>query len=203
MNEVGNAGDAGGAGGRGDAPGGGAAAGGDEPDTREAPGNTLGHYMQVHLAGAAAGIDLFTLSGRRIIDPETRTVVRRIRDELKDERTRLVRMAEAAGTGDSRLASLLTRVGAQAVRLGPQGNWMRRNALTDLVVLETMRDAVAGKIAGWQALLTVVDQHDGLDREELEQLLAQGERQHDDLTRAHALAAGRALGPSTESEPES
>lgn len=158
--------------------------------------NTLGHYMQVHLAGAAAGIDLFNLSGHRITDPETRSVVHRIRDELKDERRRLVRMAESVGTGDARLASLLTRLGAQATRLGPQGNWMRRNTLTDLIVVETMRDAVAGKVAGWEALLTVVDEHEGLSREELQQLLAQGERQYDELTRAHTLAASRALGDS-------
>lgn len=159
--------------------------------------NEVGRYIQVHLTGAAAGIDLFHLSGRRITDSAIRETVRLIHTELVDERRRLVRMAEDLGAGDPRVLSLLTRLGAQATRLGPNGNWMRRTSLTDLVVLETMRDAVAGKIAGWHALLTVVDEHDPLDRGELEHLLAQGERQHDQLTEAHRTVSARALAPRT------
>lgn len=153
----------------------------------------IGNYIQVHLTGAAAGIDLFHLSGRRITDAEIRQTVKEIHTQLVDERRRLVRMAEAVGSGDPKMLSILTRIGAQATRLGPNGNWLRRSSLTDLVVLETMRNAVAGKIAGWQALLTVVDDHEPLDRDELDWLLAQGERQHDQLTKAHKLVAARAL----------
>lgn len=153
----------------------------------------LGQYMQVHLAGAAAGIDLFHISGSRITDAETRRAVQEMHAELVDERQRLVRMAESVGAGDPHLFSALTRLGAQATRLGPNGDFLRQTALTDLTVLETMRDAVAGKIAGWQALLTVVDQYDALDREEIEWLLAQGEEQHDRLTEAHRRAASKAL----------
>lgn len=155
--------------------------------------NVIGHYMQVHLAGAAAGIDLFGLSRRRISDPEVAREIHRIRGELVDERARLVRMAEECGTGDSLVLTTLTRVGAQVPLLGPRGNWLRRTPVTDLALLETMRDAVAGKIAGWQALLEVVDEHPALDRGELEWLLRQGEEQHDTLTRAHRTVASRAL----------
>lgn len=153
----------------------------------------VARYMQVHLAGAAAGIDLFGLSGRRILDEKISAEVLRIREELVDERQRLVRMVNGMGGNDPVLLSIATRVGAQVVRLGPAGNWRRRTPLTDLVVLETMRDAVAGKIAGWQALLTVVDDHSALDREELEWLLAQGEEQHDTLTQAHREVSARVL----------
>lgn len=153
----------------------------------------VARYMQVHLAGAAAGIDLFGLSGRRILDEQISSEVLRIREELVDERQRLVRMVKEFGASDPVLLNLVTRLGAQLVRFGPSGNWHRRTPLTDLVVLETMRDAVAGKIAGWQALLTVVDEHPSLDREELEWLLAQGEEQHDTLTRAHREISARVL----------
>lgn len=153
----------------------------------------VARYMQVHLAGAAAGIDLFGLSGRRILDEKISAEVLRIREELVDERERLVRMVNEFGASDPLLLNLATRLGAQLVRFGPAGNWRRRTPLTDLVVLETMRDAVAGKIAGWQALLTVVDDHEALDREELEWLLAQGEEQHDTLTEAHRAVSARVL----------
>lgn len=156
--------------------------------------NTLGRYMQVHLSGAAAGIDLFALAQRRIADPPVSEEIRRIREELLDERARLVRMAEHTGAGDSRLLKSLARLGAQLTLLGPRGNWMRRAPVTELALLEAMRDAVAGKIAGWQALLTVVEEHAYLDRDELQDLLAQGERQLDVLSRAHTAVAERVLG---------
>lgn len=92
--------------------------------------NEVGRYIQVHLTGAAAGIDLFHLSGRRITDPAIRETVKLIHTELVDERRRLVRMAEDLGAGDPRVLSLLTRLGAQATRLGPNGNWMRRTTLS-------------------------------------------------------------------------
>lgn len=161
--------------------------------------NALGQYMRVHLAGAAAGIDLFHLSGGRITDAQTRREVKEMHAELVDERKRLVRMAEQVGASDPLVFSTITRLGAQATRLGPNGDFLHQTALTDLVVLETMRDAVAGKIAGWQALLTVVEQYDALDREELELLLKQGEDQHDRLTRAHRKAASKALAVDAES----
>lgn len=155
--------------------------------------SALGHYIQIHLAGAAAGIDLFRISGRRLTDPGSRDVVQAIAVELVDERLRLVKMAESVGAHDPRLLSLATRAGAQATRLGPNGNWLRQNAATDLSVLEAMRDAVAGKIAGWEALLTVVVEQPSLNREELDSLLAQAQRQHDELCAAHSSAARRAL----------
>ncbi|RYY42300.1 MAG: hypothetical protein EON53_16330 [Actinomycetales bacterium] len=65
--------------------------------------------------------------------------------------------------------------------------------MTDLVELEAMRTAVAGKRAGWQALLSVVDVHPALDRAELEDLVAQAESQQDRLEQAHTQAAARAL----------
>lgn len=163
----------------------------------------VARYMQVHLAGAAAGIDLFGLSGRRILDEKISAEVLRIREELVDERQRLVRMVSEFGGNDPVLLSMATRLGAQMVRLGPSGNWRRRTPLTDLVVLETMRDAVAGKIAGWQALLSVVDEHSTLDREELEWLLAQGEEQHDTLTEAHKTMSARVLANEEARQPQS
>lgn len=162
----------------------------------------VARYMQVHLAGAAAGIDLFGLSGRRILDEKISAEVLRIREQLVDERERLVRMVNDMGASDPVLLNIATRFGAQLVRLGPSGNWRRRTPLTDLVVLETMRDAVAGKIAGWQALLTVVDEHATLDRGELEWLLAQGEEQHDTLTEAHRAVSARVLANDNARRPE-
>lgn len=155
----------------------------------------LGVYVQVHLSGAAAGVTLFSHAIPRITDPRTRATVRTIRDELVAERRRLVQIAHRVGATDPWLMSSLARTGVVIGRLTPRGAWAARTRAAELVHLEAMRDAVAGKIAGWQALLSVVDESPALDRTELEGLLAQAERQHDHLTQAHARAAATVLSP--------
>lgn len=156
--------------------------------------SAIGHYVHIHLAGSAAGIDLFGRSGPAQHDREIGETVLEIREQLFDERDRLQRMADDLGVGESVLLTTAARVGERVGRLKPNDSLLHRTALTDLVELEAMRDAVAGKVAGWQALLAVVDTHEALDRGELEMLLDQGLEQHDRLADAHRIAAARALG---------
>lgn len=155
--------------------------------------SAIGHYVHIHLAGAAAGIDLFGTSSRCLSDREIAEMVRGIREELLDERRRLNRIAEQLGAGGAPVMSTLARIGERVGRVRRMHGRLRRSDSDDLIDLETMRDAVAGKIAGWQALLTVVDRYSALDREELEFLLAQAEEQHRKLTEAHATVAARVL----------
>ncbi|CAM3255870.1 hypothetical protein NODU109028_07220 [Nocardioides dubius] len=151
----------------------------------------IAHYMQAHLAGAGAGIDLFTQAAGSVRDHAVRAELRRIRDELLDERRRLRRMLDDLGSGESAVLTTATRLGGLLARLKP--HLVRRTDTTDLIQLEAMRDAVAGKIAGWQALLVVVADYPSLDREELRMLIAQGEKQHRFLTEAHGEVARRVL----------
>lgn len=155
----------------------------------------IAHYIHIHLAGAAAGIDLFESGGRAQKDRAIGAMVLAIREELLDERKRLSRMARDLGAGEAPVMSALARIGERVGRIRRAHGVLHRSASADLVELETMRDAVAGKIAGWQALLTVVDDHAALNRPELEQLLVQAERQHNQLTEAHARVAARVLAP--------
>lgn len=156
----------------------------------------IAHYLHVHLASSAAGIDLFATGGRAQKDREIGAMVLDVRKQLIDERRRLQRMARALGTGDAPVMSALARVSERVARVRRAHGVLHRSASADLIELETMRDAVAGKIAGWQALLTVVDHHAALDRAELEQLLTQGEEQHRLLTDAHRKVAARVLATS-------
>ena len=97
------------------------------------------------------------------------------------------------GIGESRLLVLVARTAERIGRLKPNGSLLHRTPLTDLVEVEALRDAVAGKIAGWQALLAIVDDVAALDRVRLESLLDQGRVQHNRLTDVHAIVARRAL----------
>lgn len=155
-------------------------------------GDHLGHYVRLHLTGSASGIALFG-RGSSLQDTAARPVIGQIRAELIEERRQLLTMAEAMGIRPAPLTALVATVGERASRLKPNGNPFQRTALSDLIDLETMRLAVSGKLAGWQALLSVVDQHDGLDRVELEALEAQACRQRDQIAELHRDAAARAL----------
>ena len=156
-------------------------------------GSPIAHHVHTHLAGSAAGIDLFGRSAAGLLDPDAATLVRDIQEELLDERRRLRRMADDLGVGEASLMTLAARAGERAARLKPNGSWTERTPLTDLVELEAMRVAVNGKRAGWQALLAVVDVHAALDREELEMLAVQAAEQDRRLAEAHHRAAARAL----------
>lgn len=156
----------------------------------------IGHHVHIHLAGAAAGIDLFGRSGPELADQQIGQMVLEFRDELVQEREQLLAMAERLGVGESVVMSTAARLGERLGRLKPNGDLLRRTPLTDLLELEAMRDAVAGKIAGWEALLAVVDQYPGaLDRAELEALHQQAEDQHAGLSEAHRTVAARVLVP--------
>ncbi|MBM9464266.1 hypothetical protein JL108_12465 [Aeromicrobium sp. YIM 150415] len=152
--------------------------------------NPLSHYLRTHLVGAAAGIEL-AARGRQQLDPAARAMMTELRDELESEQRDLREFARRTDTTIPSVGMTLAQVGERLGRLKPNGSLTRRTPLTDLVDLEAMRDAVAGKIAGWQALIAAGDER--LDTARLEELLELGERQHDRLTEAHARAAHRAL----------
>ncbi len=149
----------------------------------------LAHHLRIHLTGAAAGIELFG-RGENLWDRDAREVVGRIRRELVEERRSLVDMVEALGSSDPALIATVARIGERVGRLKPNGDLLRRTPLTDVVDLEAMHDAVAGKVAGWRAML----HSPRLDRPELQRLLDQGLRQLDELSALHERAAERAFG---------
>lgn len=153
----------------------------------------IAHHVHLHLAGSAAGIDLFDRSARAQRDPETADAVRQIHAQLVDERRALRAMADRLDVGESPVLTLGARLAERLGRLKPNGRLLERTAVTDLIELEAMCDAVAGKVTGWRALLAVCDHVDGLERVELELLLDQGLTQHRRLSELHELCASRVL----------
>ena len=153
----------------------------------------LADYLQTHLAGAYAGADLLGRSAPGQRDPEIGAALRAIHEQVAEERDELRSIMAGLDIGESRLLVLVARTAERIGRLKPNGSLLHRTSLTDLVEVEALRDAVAAKIAGWQALLAIVDDVAQLDRVRLESLLEQGRTQHNRLTDVHAIVARRAL----------
>lgn len=157
--------------------------------------NDLGQYMRTHLAGSTAGVSLFDRAAGEMSEPGA-SIIRRIHGELVEERTQLRAMMDALGFHENPVINALARVGERVGRLKPNGSFLHRTAKTDLVELETMRIALAGKLAGWESLLAIVDDEPRLDRSELERLAAQAREQQEAVRALHTTAAARTLGRS-------
>ncbi len=150
-------------------------------------------YLQAHLAGANAGSDLFDRSAKGTDDPQIGEALREIHHQVVAEVRELRQMMAALNVSENRLLIAGARLAERVGRLKPNGSLLHRTPLTDLVELEALRIAVAGKVSGWEALLAIADDFEVLDRDRLEALREQGRAQHDRLRELHAIAANRAL----------
>lgn len=153
----------------------------------------LDRYLRTHLAGSSAGVDLFDRAARKMPEPMS-VQIRAIQRELVQERDQLRAMMQALGVVENPVFNTLARAGERLGRLKPNGDLLHRTTMTDLVELETMCVALAGKQSGWEALLAIVEDEPRLQRAELERLLAQAKDQQRTVRRLHAEAAARALG---------
>lgn len=154
--------------------------------------NTLAGYVRTHIAGSTAGVRLFEHSGRHQRDREIGAVVLEIHEQLLDERDYLRALADRLGPGENPIFSTLAALGEKVSRLKPT-DFGRRTETTDLADLEAMRIALSGKLAGWDSLLAVVDDHPELDRAVLERYRDQALTQRERIADAHRLVASRVL----------
>jgi hypothetical protein len=153
----------------------------------------LARYLRTHLAGSTAGVNLFDRAASGLPQPAS-SVVRRIQRELVEERRDLRAMMDALDVHENPVINALAKAGERVARLKPNGDLLHRTAMTDLVELESMVIALNGKLAGWESLLSIVDDEPRLDRAELERLAAQAREQIAAVRELHRAAATRALG---------
>ncbi|MFC6152172.1 hypothetical protein [Nocardioides yefusunii] len=156
-------------------------------------GDPVSTYVQIHLAGAAAGIDLFAHAAAHVDDAAASEVIDAIRADLIGERRQLLGMAHRLGASDPHILSSAARLGTLAARVSPRGLWSSHTPVADLMRIEALLAAVTGKIAGWDSLLTVADAFDALDPAELKQLLGQGMQHRSALEEVHGVVADRVL----------
>jgi len=156
--------------------------------------DTLHGYLQHHWVGSTAGVSLFHRVARTHPDPAVAAVVGEIAGEVATEREMLRALMVSVGASPSRLGALAARAGELAGRLKPNGRLLSRSPLTDVIEVETLRDAVWGKRVGWQLLLSVADADPRLDVGVLDELLRLADDQLARLEDAHlGIARARLL----------
>ena len=155
---------------------------GPENDPATDPG-LLGIYLNDHLAGARAGMEL----AQGLAGSGDETLVR-IAEEIVEDRQELIGAMKALGIPVHHVKQVLARVGEQLGKLKPNGRLVRRSPLSDLVELEMLRLGVEGKAGMWRTLRTVSEQGH-LNSDHLNRLIERAERQSAELERRRLLAS--------------
>ena len=143
-------------------------------------------YLTDHLAGATAGARRM----RRLADAERKAedgfTLRRVADEIDEDRDTLVSILRAEGIEPRWYKSAMSRAGEAVARLKTNGEVFHRSPLTSLVELEAMRMGVTGKLDLWTALrqTTLAEQQD------FDRLIDRAMGQLRDLDEAHRRRVG-------------
>lgn len=116
-------------------------------------GELLDIYLNDHLAGATAGVELARrLRGSNEGDPEFGPALAEVCAEIEADRETLEAAMDRLGVGRSKLKPLAAVLGERAGRLKLNGQLRGYSPLSRLDELELLQIGVAGKRRLWRAL---------------------------------------------------
>ena len=156
----------------------------------------LGIYLNDHLAGATAGLEL----ARRVASagqmPADAGTLARLAADIAQDRAALTDMMRTLGVPVRSYKVWAGWAGEKAGRLKPNGRLRIRSPLSNLLELELMRLGVQGKQALWRTLRTQASTDPRLDAGRLDELIARAEAQADLLEDLRVRAAPLVLAAS-------
>lgn len=162
-------------------------------DTR-GHGDLLGIYLNDHLAGSLAGVELARrMAGAAEPGSESEAVLARLVSELVQDRVALLEIMAALDVQVRGYKMFAAWAGEKAGRLKPNGRLATRSPLSDLVEAEALRLGIEGKAAGWRTLRTLADRDDRLDAARLDWLLARAVSQSEAAETLRVRVAERVL----------
>lgn len=153
----------------------------------------LAIYLNDHLAGAAAGLELFRRASGAHRGTPLGAELDRLTAEVQADRDALLGIMRTLEVPVRQYKVLGGWAMEKAGRLKLNGHLLTRSPLSTLVELEGMRLGVEGKAAGWRALRAVAARHPGLDAGQLDRLGDRAQRQIEVLERLRLAAAGDVL----------
>jgi hypothetical protein len=150
----------------------------------------LSIYLNDHLAGSTAAVDLARRAAREHEGSELGAFLSRLAAEIAEDRQALRRVMAAAGARPQGAKLALARLAEKAGRLKLNGRILRRSPLSPFMELETLEAGIYGKLLLWQVLRD--RRPPGSGAVDLDELIARARRQIDEVEQ-HRLAAGSAL----------
>jgi hypothetical protein len=153
----------------------------------------LGTYLNDHLAGAAAGVELAEKLGATYEGTPFGTAVAAVAGEIKVDKETLEGLMERLGIGRSPSKRAAGWVFEKVTRLRFNRQLTGSEDLTRLLETETLSLGIEGKLAMWQALKGV----DGLDAElgraDFDRLIFRARQQREALEPHRLEAAAEAF----------
>ncbi|MCO5997362.1 hypothetical protein [Actinoallomurus rhizosphaericola] len=156
--------------------------------------NLLGIYLNDHLAGATAGVELARRVAGTHKGKTSGETFRHLAAEIAEDRDALLRIMRALGVPVQQYKVYAGWIAEKIGRFKPNGHLTTRSPLSDLVELEAMRLGIEGKASGWRSLRAVADHDDRLSGEELDELLARAHRQAQTVEELRTEIAGAVFG---------
>jgi hypothetical protein len=163
--------------------------------TPSVPGKALlGIYLNDHLAGATAGLELVRrMAASAEPGTETAAVMKGLVSEISMDRSALITMMAALGVKIRGYKVFAAWAGEKAGRLKLNGHLTSRSPLSDLEETEMLRLGVEGKAAGWRTLRVVAERDRRLDSGQLDELITRAARQSDTLESLRVRMAEQVL----------
>lgn len=153
----------------------------------------LGIYLNDHLAGSNAGLELARRALRENRDNAVGRYLVTFVKELEEERTALQQVMRALGIPRNDLKQAAAWVLERLGRLKSNGHLVRYSPLSRMVELEGLSVAVIGKRCMWTLLERQARTERQLAGFDFAMLIAQAESQHRSLDRLRLQAADTAF----------
>jgi hypothetical protein len=154
----------------------------------------LGIYLNDHLAGSTAGIELVKRACSENEGTDYGRFLAELTKEIDEDRAAFVEIMDRLSIrrDPAKVAGgwVLEKMG----RLKLNGQLHGYSPLSRLVELEGLALGVTGKLAGWKALRLLADGEPALDAPALERLIERAERQQRGLEEHRLLATREAFG---------
>jgi hypothetical protein len=154
----------------------------------------FGIYCNDHLMAATGGIELVSRMLGTHRGKPFEPHLEQLLGELREEKSALLSTMKALGIPVRQYKQVATWLGEKVSRLKLNGRVLSRSPLSDLIEFEFIATAVLGKRAGFETLREVAEVDDRIDKDLLDRLIRQADKQHEWLSEARRQVAAGVFG---------
>jgi hypothetical protein len=150
-------------------------------------------YLNDHLAGATAGVNLVEQAADRHRADELGEFFAPLAAEIKADHATLEELADSLAVDRSASKAALAEVGSKLAEPKFSGSTVENPNLGDFVTLETLSMGIEGKRLMWTALKTVTDAYPAIAELDLDELESRAADQRDRVESKRTEIASSAL----------
>jgi hypothetical protein len=135
-------------------------------------------YLQDHLAGATAGLELARRTRGANEGTDYGEPLAQLADEIEADRGALEAILDDLGFGPDRAKNLGAWAAEKLGRLKLNGQLTGYSPLSRVIELEGLMAGINAKLSLWGILVDVASEEPRLDADHLRRLIERGEKQH-------------------------